>query len=265
MIEGKATWDSKINILNFPEAHSEILFWRDNFDALNSKAIICENSPLITVKMFSDASDVGIGVTTENRQYVCHKNFEPQERGKNSTWRELEAVLFGLQSLCKVLENKQIVWHVDNYATTLIIRSGSNKSELQEKALKIFEICKKFSVKLKTIWIPRDENQISDTISRYVDSDDWRTTDELFTYLQQVWGPMTCDRFADHANAKLEIFNSRFFCPGTSGVDAFAQNWRDHVNYFVPPVKLISQCIRKIEAGGVQEVLVVPFFPKGNN
>lgn len=47
------------------------------------------------------------------------------------------------------------------------------------------------------------------------------------------WGPITIDRFPDNKDKKLEKFNSRFWVPGTDGVDAFALNWHHENNWCV--------------------------------
>ena len=57
---------------------------------------------------------------------------------------------------------------------------------------------------------------------RQSDYDDWRTTTEFFDFFNALWGPFTIDRFADNENSQLPRFNSKFYCPGTEGVDAFS-------------------------------------------
>ena len=73
------------------------------------------------------------------------------------------------------------------------------------------------------MWIPRTENERADYISRLVDFDDWQITPDLFQSLEQLWGPHTVDCFAIYYTAKLPRFFSRFWNPGTSGIDFYAQ------------------------------------------
>ncbi|CAC5396664.1 unnamed protein product [Mytilus coruscus] len=40
-----------------------------------------------------------------------------------------------------------------------------------------------------------------------------------------------------------EKFNSKYFIPGTSGVDAFAFNWKSENNWLVPPINLIYSAL----------------------
>ena len=61
--------------------------------------------------------------------------------------------------------------------------------------------------------------------------------------LKKNWGPYTFDRFADCNNFKVSKFNSQFWCPGTSGVDAFAYDWSNYNNWIVPPVHYIPNVL----------------------
>ena len=48
-------------------------------------------------------------------------------------------------------------------------------------------------------------------------------TPDLFKMLTvRRWGVATIDRFASEKNLKTMKFNSKYLCPGTLGVDAFA-------------------------------------------
>ena len=95
-------------------------------------------------------------------------------------------------------------------------------------------------------WIPRDENQEADDLSRCGDSDDWYVSNEVFSELNLKWSPHTIDCFASMLNAKLKMFNSRFWLPGTEAVNSLDKNWSGEVNWWVPPPRLILKCIRKI-------------------
>ena len=110
-------------------------------------------------------------------------------------------------------------------------------------------------------WVPRALNDKADLLSRIVDRDDWSVSDSLFKFLDHVWGPFTIDRFADANNTKLVKFNSKFWSPNTSGVDAFAYSWREENNWLVPPPSLISKCIKYLQYERVNATLVVPFWP----
>ena len=58
IIEGRSSWDSTLNIFNYPEAQNEILFWSNKIRNLNRR---CLDKPLNCVSVFSDASGLVLG------------------------------------------------------------------------------------------------------------------------------------------------------------------------------------------------------------
>ena len=56
-------------------------------------------------------------------------------------------------------------------------------------------------------------------------------------------------------------FYSKFWCPGTEGVDAFSADWAGENNWLVPPVYLISHVTFHLEACSACGVLVVLKWP----
>ena len=58
----------------------------------------------------------------------------------------------------------------------------------------------------------------------------------MFYFFNQKWGPFSIDRFVDSNNHQLDNFNSRFWTPGSKGVDAFTFDWSKDNNWLVPPI-----------------------------
>ena len=260
-IELQPTWDCKLNMLEFPEAHKEILFWRDNISVLNKRSSIniLQNKTVIK----SDASDHGIGAILfeSSGRKECFRMFDEGEATKNSTWRELEAIRFSLQSFAPRITGKSISWQTDNMAAKYICSSGSNKSDLQSLAININNLSRLFDIDLEVSWISRRFNASADYISKLVDTDDWELTDGFFRLIDGLWGPFTIDRFASYDNTKCERFNSKFCVPGTEAVDAFTQDWRFENNLWVPPVNLITRVLRSIRSThGIRGVLIIPYW-----
>ena len=44
-----------------------------------------------------------------------------------------------------------------------------------------------------------------------------------FKEIVKIYGQVDYDRFADHKNKKANCFNSKCYCPGSKGVDAFTK------------------------------------------
>ena len=257
IITSLPTWDTKINIKNCTYTTHEIQFWLKNIKSLNSREMIyLEHVPDYVVH--SDASNCAIGIIVNDIK--CHRSLSETEKSQSSTARELIAVLHGLENLKSIFTNKKVLWNVDNYSATCIIRRGSSKQCLQDIATKLYEICMIKNISLKVKWIPREFNYTADLLSKYVDIDNWEISRETFETLDKAWGPFTIDRFANARNSKVNRFNSRFFEKDSHGVDAFQFDWGIEVNYLVPPISLVSKTIKKCVKDQAQGALITPLW-----
>lgn len=209
--------------------------------------------------VYSDASDVGAGGVIKGRDgVICHLPWSPDEAGRSSTWRELQAVHVCLSSFSKILSGCTVQWFTDNRNIPSIIRSGSMKRDLYHLALSIFKIVLRNSIDLQVDWIPRSFNDHADAISRIIDFDDWGVSLEFFNHIDHIWGPRTVDCFANFYNRKLTKFYSRYWNPHAKGVDAFCQDWGKENNWLVPPVFLTPRVIRHLVECKAEGTLIVP-------
>ena len=134
-----------------------------------------------------------------------HQNWSEDQVVKSSTWRELKAILLGLQVFSPYLFNSHVTWFTYCLNICSVVKNGSRVCDLQDLSFEIFDYCIKHIIMLDTIWIPRECNTTADDISRIIDFDDCSVIENLFIHLNQFWGPFTCDRFACHYNAKLPL------------------------------------------------------------
>lgn len=178
------------------------------------------------------------------------------EAAKSSTWREAETVKRVLVSNAEAFRDKKLKVYSDNKNVKSILSGGSRKPDLQNIALSIHDFCKQRAITLIPEWTPRQNNQIAD--SRCFDCDDWEITDFVFQRLNLKWGPHSVDRFSSNYNNKLVRFNSRWWVPGTEAVNAFDQSWLDECNWMVPPPRLASLCLAKLQKEKAPGTLVVP-------
>ena len=257
VINSSTSWNDHV-YLNL-EAISELKFWKNNVSKLNGIPLWPSKQKPSRI-VYSDASDLACGsfITIENK--VFHQNWSDAESRCSSTYRELSAVLLSLESFSKELRSQTVAWFTDNQNVLSIIEKGSNKSDLQEIALKIFDRCALNAITLEPQWIPRDLNYDADQISRIVDYHDYTINDDVFAYIDEAWGPHTIDRFACHYNKKVGRFNSKFFQPGTNGVDAFTQDWAYETNWLCPPVYLIVKVINHLRFCKAAGTLIVPLW-----
>ena len=73
-----------------PYCIEELYYWKNNLNSIKVRECFLFNKPQRFA--YSDASATECGsVITLNEDCVCHKLWEPSERSKSSTWRELAA------------------------------------------------------------------------------------------------------------------------------------------------------------------------------
>ena len=214
------------------ETRGELAFWNSCIDCFNGQKLW--KSPSAVRIVYSDASGTGYaGYTVQHGSHIAHGLWTEIEKAKSSTWRELAAVSRVLAAVSKLLRDNKVKWFTDNQNVVQIIKLGSRKDELQQLALNIFRtsMSNNITLEFEPEWIPRNENQIADELSRVVDYDDWGLNSKVFAWLDSLWGPHTVDRFASSHNTQLCWYNSRFCEEGTEAVDAFTVNWAGENNW----------------------------------
>lgn len=155
---------------------------------------------------------------TESESYGVWNEWENKQ---SSTWRELETVKRILTKSVDIVEGKSVEVYSDNKNVQHILKVGSKKRKLQDIAMSVHTFCDEKKIKVKCKWVPREENVRADCLSRMSDCDDWSVKQCVFEYFDNIWGPHTCDRFADLNNSKCKSFNSKHWCRGSSAIDAF--------------------------------------------
>ena len=82
----------------------------------------------------------------------------------------------------------------------------------------IFSVCVENGISIDVQWIPRELNAKCDAISIFFYYDDWGVSQDLFEFVDRLFGPHSFDRFANSQNFVIKKFNSKFHTPDTSGV-----------------------------------------------
>ena len=256
--ESRLTWDADKTMTI--DLVTELKFWQSNLKRSNGLSF--KNTPQITQIVYSDASAHSYGGFTIQKQgqIVARGDFKNEEVETSSTFRELLAVKYVLQSFSNILSSHCVQWLTDNTNVPKIITAGSRRHHLQELALNIYNICIIYSINLYPAWIPREQNKIADTISKEKDSDNWGIDTETFQHIQSVYGCFSVDRFADNNNKKVENFNSKYFCPGSKTVNAFSTSWKNDFNWLCPPINLIGKTIKYLKMCNGKGVLFVPIW-----
>ena len=136
------------------------------------------------------------------------------------------------------------------------------KCHLQDIALDICKQCLNYNLSLDVEWIPRTENERADFINRIVDFDDWGTgiSEDLFLYVDSLWGPHQIDWFANDDNHKLPVFYSRYWNVKSIGIDAFNVDWGGINGLFVPPVCLLFKVLQYMKQCRAYGTVVLPMW-----
>ena len=116
--------------------------------------------------------------------------------------------------------------------------------------------------KIKCRMGPRKQKQIADSLTKSSDFDDWETTDALCQYLSDIPGSYSVDRFADNFNKKVPTFNSKYWYPNTSQVNAFRVTWENE--NLVPSVHLVSRVIIHLAETKLHRILIVLHWPSAS-
>ena len=212
-------------------------FWRSNVASLNGIPIWSERNKSSKI-IYSDASASACVNFIEFEGKVFHQNWSDFKKSQSSTFRELLTVSLSMKAFTESLQAQSVTWFTDNQNVVRIVNCGSRVPALQDLAMDIFQTCLLNSVSIDMQWIPRDLNSAADDIRKFLDHDDYNINDTVFNALDDWWGPHTCDRFACPYNAKVQCFSTRFYQPGSSGVNAVSQDWSHHYNWLYPPVYL---------------------------
>lgn len=246
-----------------PELREELSFWHEMpHDRFTRPIVQPVRSFALRFNVDAGAYAWGAVLELDGKEHVAHQMLRAEHVPLSSTFRELWALRQSLQSFAPLIKGKSILVLTDNQNVPRIVAKGSRQEHLQLPAVTIFREMQALGVSLHLQWIPRELNQEADAWSHFWDKDDWRVNPRVFELLDRRWGPHGCDRFASDENAVVRQFNSRFWCPGTGGVDAFAQCWAGVNNWVLPPFGLYGKVLRFMREAACVGTMIVPRWTK---
>ena len=112
-IAAASDWDSNFRLDQY--CPGELYFWRVNLEKINCKSIDGNSVKQSNYIVCSDASGTGCGAHLNfNGEKVCHRLWDSHESRKSSTWRELTAVEFALQSFLPLIKGTYLKWFSDS-------------------------------------------------------------------------------------------------------------------------------------------------------
>ena len=247
-------------------------FWVRTFQLFDGSASIWPPTTFQTV-IHTDAAGAdeaslgGWGAwATEDRedtqQRIAKGRWASDDSSESSTFQELLAILLSLRAFhgpTKELAHQNVMIFTDSLNAALSINKGSSRAP---KCLKIrqeiFWFCLTEKIHLEATWIPREENEFADQLSKQKDEGDIMLNPRLFKSLEDRWGHFGVDLFADDLNAQTKVFYSRFFSPNAQGVNAFSFNWQTVFSWANPPFALLLRTLEYAKLCRARLALLVP-------
>ena len=227
-----------------------IKFWRQNAHALNIRSCAVEPEPQFELAV--DASATGFGgvmrnVSKPGPTFRFARDGDSAWNQKSSSFRELFAIVCGLDIFRERFCNKTIKLKTDNLNAVSIIRKGSPIPELNEMAIRIFQLKSQNNFRLNSLWVPRAENMEADKMSRFCDIDDWGVSQPMANKIMSELGRCDVDLCASSANTKCSRFVSRWCDPKSAAVDcisSFEVIAKDYqLAWLVSPPRLIPKLV----------------------
>ena len=242
-----------------PEAVvNELSFWYNNLSLIIRKPLVKDLTRDTNI-VFSDASATGCGAFVVGLPKLKMVHYwQEYEMQASSTWRELKTVSIYLTLHEQIFAGQAVTWYTDNQAVPIIAYKGSMKADLNFLALEIHKTCLIKDIELNLFWVPREQNELADELSKVEDTEDWQVQVHIFQFLQKRYKTFTLDPFASNLSAKTEKFFSKYWCRNSSGVDAFSYCWEDEILWLVPPPRLIARVLFHAKLSRGKGLLIVP-------
>ena len=254
----KQQWDNKVTLT--PQAIQDI---NEMLVIFNDQVEYHIRLPqtVSQIQVWSDASKTGWGAHFQGHKAVGW--WSPQEQLESSTWRELEGIRLALVSLQNQLAHKRIDWFGDSQAARdAWYNWGSSVPKITQIVRKIHRwSTQNDTIINKAVWVPREENDEADALSKWKDHTEWKVQDWVFQKASRVFSPPQVDRFAMPKNAKTPRFNTLFDALGSEAIDAFTQDWTNQLNWVACPFSLIPQVLQLLRQQKAQAIMVVPHWP----
>ena len=148
------------------EARADIQWWIDFFPSWNGVAFIQpEAVTSISLKLFSDASDLGFGALFGNLWFSSPWPSSFVDLHINV--KELFAIVAAVLTWGEHLKDRQILFYTDNLPITHVWRSGTSSNPVIMKLVRhLFLFCARLNINVLMLHIPGHSNNAADALSR---------------------------------------------------------------------------------------------------
>ncbi|CAI7798244.1 unnamed protein product [Closterium sp. NIES-54] len=264
VINDAPSWKSSVIIP--PPAAEELNFWLEEFDRFNGAPFHIRNSYDAIIHVDASAHSWGATLTRFPGGLEEASTTMPELlRATSSTQREIEGVLWALQTYSSKITHKQVLVRVDNQGVLFILRKGGLRSpDLTTACQGIIRTCMEHGTRLIIEWIPRELNSHADELSKAIDHDDYSLKTPWFRILERRWGPHSIDLLANSRNSQLPRFYTKIPHPQATAVDAFSLAWRSENSFAFPPPHLVPVVLHHAQRTHASLTLIIPHWPGAN-
>ncbi len=255
VLSTRTSWDSIVQLTE--SALADLEWWSGALRTWNG-APCCK--PPVDVQIITDSSGFGYGAICGDLEVSGLWDYTDSQEHIN--FKELKAILVAIQSFKEVLTGKCVQVLTDNICSVAYINHlGGPKERLSNLMEDIWALAHKYQITLSARHLAGHLNP-SDRLSRLTNGYEWKLNPALFKYLDRLYGHHTIDRFASALTKQCPLYNSRYYDPGTAGVDALAQqDWGDHNNFVNPPFRMVSRVLDVIQNQGAIATIIAPKWP----
>lgn len=259
LLSKRVSWQSNL-ILDNPTL-GDLRWWLEALRGWNGRIFNNTAEPLLQIT--TDASGWAFGGTIVGTSHMVQGFWDKSSVHLTSNAKEMLAVLMTLRSLLTLVRNKSIQVLSDSVTTVAYINfQGGSNVILDTIAKNIWDLCIRNCIKIQAKHLAGSLNYLSDELSRLSPKYEWMLHPNLFSYIDRLYGPHTIDRFASILTHQLPRYNSRFWDPGTEGVDALHQdNWSLENNFINPPFRLLPRILQHLVKTQAEATIIAPFWP----
>ena len=256
LLATKSSWSDILILDN--STIDDLNWWYSSLSTWNGLVV---QETQIDIQMTTDASSIAWGAWIPGHEAQGFWNKDMSYR--HSNYRELLAVWLGLISLREFLKNKTVQICSDNITTVAFINHmGGSTKELDMIARQIHQQAINMNTKIVASYISGVKNWQADQLSRLNSTYKWKLHPNLFRLIDDYWGPHTIDRFASMMTTQIPNYNSLYWDPLTSGVDALAQmDWSLSNNYVNAPFGLLPRILDIVIKQQATATVIAPMWP----
>ena len=162
-LDGRA-WTTHLR----PEALADLAFWAHRLGKQNGLPIPDRGSEVhVDIVISSDASDIGYGAHADGSGTRVSGLLPVEMLGASSTAREIKGVLLAAEQMKGELRGRRVRIRMDSHpAICNFIGGGGPVPELNALVREWWVWCKKSRVTPLYEWVPREQNQLADDLSK---------------------------------------------------------------------------------------------------